>query len=461
MYSIVYTVKNFCHVHIYYTSLQSLLKITAAINPDEGSSDYEGSSSDDEGSSSDSGCGTTETEQQFQLPPELHHTSCSSTNAPSTSDAVSNSNSRPVTLQSGSQQQSAKVTDIAVNKYDKPVQPITTFPSRVFGKGSRSFQKKWYDTYPWLEYSIQLDAAFCFPCRFFTNTPEPTFSTTGFRDWKHATGQKGILATHTIGKYHMQAMAAWKEYETRVSKDQSIGCQLDRMGSRVISENRRYVLTVMQAVLYCAQQGIALRGHDESADSMNPGNFRSLISLLARHTPELSRQLANFSSSASWLSPVFQNEIISFLFKQVYSAIKDEINKAKYFTVLADETKDISKEEQLSIAFCYIHQGKTIERFVGYTKATDLCAKSLAEYIKAKMEDLELSPEYLVSQCYHGASVMSGCNAGIQKFIKDMSPQAVYVHCCAHRLNLVLVDVAKSIREADDIICFSFCIKIS
>ena len=45
---------------------------------------------------------------------------------------------------------------------------------------------------------------------------------------------------------------------------------------------------------------------------------------------------------------------------------------------------------------------------------------------------------------------MSGCNAGVQRFIKERSPQAVYVHCCAHQLNLVLVDVAKGVRPASD-----------
>ena len=66
------------------------------------------------------------------------------------------------------------------------------------------------------------------------------------------------------------------------------------------------------------------------------------------------------------------------------------------------------------------------------------------------MSELELNTDYLVSQCYDGASVMSGCNAGVQKFIKEKSPQAVYIHCCAHRLNLVLVDVCKGVRAASD-----------
>ena len=124
--------------------------------------------------------------------------------------------------------------DLAKNKYDKPIQPTINFPPTVFGKASRSFQKKWYEHFPWLEYSMKLDAAFCFACHFFINSPEPSFSSVGgFRDWKHATGQKGMLTTHSNGKYHTQAMASWKEYETRVTMGESIGCQLDRMKSLV------------------------------------------------------------------------------------------------------------------------------------------------------------------------------------------------------------------------------------
>ena len=66
------------------------------------------------------------------------------------------------------------------------------------------------------------------------------------------------------------------------------------------------------------------------------------------------------------------------------------------------------------------------------------------------MAELGLKNEHLVSQCFDGASVMSRCNAGVQKLVKEKCPQAVYIHCCAHRLNLVLVDVAKHVRAASD-----------
>ena len=43
---------------------------------------------------------------------------------------------------------------------------------------------------------------------------------------------------------------------------------------------------------------------------------------------------------------------------------------------------------------------------------------------------------------------MSGSVSGIQQRIRESAPMAIYVHCYAHRLNLVLVDVCKSIAEA-------------
>ncbi|TKS78060.1 CD53 Cell surface glycoprotein [Collichthys lucidus] len=46
----------------------------------------------------------------------------------------------------------------------------------------------------------------------------------------------------------------------------------------------------------------------------------------------------------------------------------------------------------------------------------------------------------IVAQSYDGASVMSGQVSGVQQRIKEMHPYATYIHCLAHKLNLVLVD---------------------
>lgn len=37
---------------------------------------------------------------------------------------------------------SRSTIDLAVHKYDKPIQPVLNFPSTMFGKAGRSFQKR-------------------------------------------------------------------------------------------------------------------------------------------------------------------------------------------------------------------------------------------------------------------------------------------------------------------------------
>lgn len=65
--------------------------------------------------------------------------------------------------------------------------------------------------------------------------------------------------------------------------------------------------------------------------------------------------------------------------------------------------------------------------------------------IIATLQDNRLDIAGIVSQGYDGASVMSGHCSGVQQRIKVVAPQAVYVHCYAHCLNLVLVDATKRV----------------
>ena len=60
---------------------------------------------------------------------------------------------------------SSPPSDITSSSDQKPVQPnpVTFFcPSKKMGQQNRSFNPKWFNTYNWLEYSIERDAAFAF-----------------------------------------------------------------------------------------------------------------------------------------------------------------------------------------------------------------------------------------------------------------------------------------------------------
>ncbi len=81
-------------------------------------------------------------------------------------------------------------------------------------------------------------------------------------------------------------------------------------------------------------------------------------------------------------------------------------------------------------------------------EAKALDATSLLSYTSDLLLQFNLDPRYLVSHGYDGASVMSGRCAGVQAKVREFAPNAIYIHCYAHVLNLALVDSCKSVASA-------------
>ena len=93
-------------------------------------------------------------------------------------------------------------------------------------KRRSSFQVSWHNEFPWIEYSIERDAVFCFPCRFFGEAPDYSLTLVtlvGFRDWKHAKGKSGTLTSHDrfCSKHH-DAVLSWQSFKSSVSNNSSV-----------------------------------------------------------------------------------------------------------------------------------------------------------------------------------------------------------------------------------------------
>ena len=84
-----------------------------------------------------------------------------------------------------------------------PFQPkLKLYPRTKFGDRFRCFNKSLYELFNWLEYSVKLDRAFCFPCRMFTNSSginagytNSAYSKVGFNNWKLANIQINLKHT--------------------------------------------------------------------------------------------------------------------------------------------------------------------------------------------------------------------------------------------------------------------------
>uniref|UniRef100_A0A2N9F8G4 TTF-type domain-containing protein n=1 Tax=Fagus sylvatica TaxID=28930 RepID=A0A2N9F8G4_FAGSY len=285
------------------------------------------------------------------------------------------------------------------------------FPYKTYGAKDRRFNKGWFTQFDWLEYSIAKDAAFCLYCYLFKRdvgeqAGGDTFVTEGFSNWKCP--EK--LRTH-VGGINSSHNQARRMFEDLLKPNQSIQSFHFKQTDQARIEYRTRLNASIDCIRFLLRQGLAFRGHDESEDSSNQGNFLKLLKFLADHNEDIKAvTLRNAPENNMMISPAIQKDI-----------------------------------EQMAVALRYVDKkGHVVERFLGIEHVTDTTALSL----KAAVEDLfcrhGLSLSRLRGQGYDGASNMQGQFNGLKTLIMKENESAYYVHCFAHQLQLALVAVAKN-----------------
>lgn len=146
------------------------------------------------------------------------------------------------------------------------------------------------------------------------------------------------------------------------------------------------------------------------------------------------------------------NELIAMMAHEVLRGNIANVKCAKYFALIADETQDVSRIEQLSVSIQWVDSSFNIhEDFVGLMAVETMDGASLASFLKDILLRCDLSLSQCREQAYDGASNMSGCFNGVASRLRSEEKAALYVHCTAHCLNLCLQDCARKcccIRDA-------------
>lgn len=321
---------------------------------------------------------------------------------------------------------------------------LKAYPTRLFGNQQRAFSEQWVKRYEWIEYSVGQDAVFCFPCRHFVLQHSTNkFITQGFQNWK-----KGLekLQAHDQSVSHRQAMEAWAEYKRTSTGEPSIEVKASKPSEKLIADNRHYIKAVVETLKLTATQCIAQRGDNETTDSNNRGNFLEILTLIGKFDQIVGNRIESGPQNAKYTHKDIQNELIDIISSMIREEICEEVRKAEVFCLMVDETKDVSKKEQISFVVRYMLNSAIREEFLHFVPADGLDAASLLKTIKETLANMGIPIDGCIAQCYDGASVMSGKYTGVQELFKQEVPHAVYVHCYAHRLNLVLVDCVHNIE---------------
>nr|XP_023876407.1 zinc finger protein 862-like [Quercus suber] len=218
--------------------------------------------------------------------------------------------------------------------------------------------------------------------------------------------------------------------------------------SKELENNRLRLKTSVECARWLAFQACAFKGHDESLDSKNRGNFIELIKFTSTFNDKVaSVVLKNAQGKAKYTSPTIQKEILHILASNVRNAIYEEIGDAK-FCILVDEAWDESKREQMTIILRFVDkEGFIKERFFLVVHVRDTTALTLKNEICAVLSHYNLHIENIRGQGYDRASNMRGEWNGLQALFLKECPYAYYVHCMAHRLQLALVTASREVKD--------------
>ena len=337
-----------------------------------------------------------------------------------------------------------------------PCQPIMKeFPQREISGVLRRFQSDWYKLYGnWLEYSKEKDAAFCLCCYLFRTDINwqvggDTFVNGGFRTWN----KKDRLEVH-VGGQNSAHNLAWKKCTDLMNQKQHIQSVFYKQSEQAKIEYRLRLNASVDCIRFLLRQGLAFRGHDESDNSNSKGNFLELLQFLDDHNEFIQEvMLQNTPKNNKLCHHDIQQDIVNAAASETTNAIIKDLGN-DLFSILVDESRDISVKEQMVIVVRYVDKrGIITERFLGIVHVVDTTALSLKAAIESLFSKHGLSLCRLRGQGYDGASNMRGEFNGLKTLFMKENGSAFYVHCFAHQLQLTLVVVANNHHDIATLFC--------
>ena len=272
-----------------------------------------------------------------------------------------------------------------------------------------------------------------------TKKYEEAFISHGFSNWKKACER---LHRHQVRECHREALVKMKQLDAP-----SVSECLSSQARKEQAENREMLLKQLSTLRFLLRQGLAIRGHSEG-----DGNLVQLLHLRGEDDPRFEKWFKRHQ----YMSHDIVNEMINLMGHAVLRALLKDIREACWFSIIADETRDISNKEQLAIGIRWVDEKcKVQEDLIGLVHVPSTTSATLTAAIKDILVRCVLPLSNCRGQAYDGAANMMGHLHGVGTQIQAEQPVAIKVHCLAHRLNLVLQDAARKcfpIRNTLDVI---------
>ncbi|XP_060868780.1 52 kDa repressor of the inhibitor of the protein kinase-like isoform X7 [Metopolophium dirhodum] len=356
------------------------------------------------------------------------------------------------------------------------------YPFSIHNKNSkqlkRYLRKNHFEQFTWLEYSRSKNGLFCKYCILFLTSEYggrrgteklKRLITEPLNQFAKLLGKDGLLETHQNNDYHKNCVQFSFDFQKTFSNPNKVVINIiDTERMKQIKENRERLVPIIESIIFLGRQNIALRGHKDygilssephsSETVINEGNFREILKFrILSGDKTLESHLKNNNAKATFISPTIQNELIECIRKEIVCKIIKDIEQAKYYSIIFDETTDVSTISQMSLSIRYIYSGKVFERFVTFIDCHSsmdnenedsdgvdsnnqiepkLTGEFLGDIVIQMMSKLGLKFDNCVGIATDGCAVMVSTIVGAVQRIQQSTKNAIHCPCNNHALNL-------------------------
>lgn len=294
-------------------------------------------------------------------------------------------------------------------------------------------------------------------------------------------GKQGYLEVHQNNLYHKNCVQFAFDFKKNYLNPKNIVIKMiDTQRMKEIKENRERLVPIIKSILFLGRQNIALRGHRDDGQLLSPimssdfssntksitnqVNFRELLKFrIDAGDKNLEHHLMSTFKNATYISYPIQNNLIQCIGKEISTFITNEIKEAKYYSIMFDETTDVSVISQMSFSVRYLKSGKVFERFISFVNChkkiygddndndddDDPNLENISKQIEPKLSgellgttvinilhELKLDLNNCIGISTDGCATMISTIKGAVQHVQKSAKYAVYSPCHNHALNL-------------------------
>ncbi|XP_066396302.1 uncharacterized protein [Miscanthus floridulus] len=262
--------------------------------------------------------------------------------------------------------------------------------------------------------SVKKDSAFYFICYLFKKgSGSNTFVVDGWNNWN--IGNTALLK-HCGSRAHK---AAQQRYIGFTNPKVAIDYHIDKWSEEELRLYKKRLTYSLRCIKFLLHQGLSFRGHDESEESSNRGNFIELLKFLVGNSEEMNKYVLN-------------NEP-------------------------ADESSNISHKEQLALCLRYVDKlGRPCEHFIGVIHVDDTTSLSLKKAIEGLLVISGLSLQQIRGQVF--VAVAKG-NTDYKTLFDQISILLNIVGISCKRHDMLRNAMLENVKKALECEGHFFCIK--